>query len=191
MKKSLNKWFVLLGFGMLGAQIYAAPTRLESSLPEARPVENHSEYRPHLGVFVGMNNPEGSYNTTAEYGLDVGYQPYVPFGLGLEVNSMTTPSTSNSDRLNRVVTLAKATYNFGGDIPVLRDSYVGLGAGAAFQGDATPFAGAALIGFDIPLSRNTTEQASKITAGAVAKYTIVEGRSADTFSLNGLLKYWF
>ena len=43
-----------------------------------------------------------------------------------------------------------------------------------------------MVGFDIPL---TSER--KVSLGLKGDYLIVGGAKPDTFSLNGVAKYWF
>ncbi len=48
--------------------------------------------KPHIGLIAGVTNPEASFATRMEYGLDAGFQPWAPFSLGMEVTGL------NSDR---------------------------------------------------------------------------------------------
>ena len=61
------------------AQSEAEPSSSEQSVsstfPKPTPIEDKSEFRPHLGVTAGIANPEGSYDTAPEFGIDVGFQP--------------------------------------------------------------------------------------------------------------------
>ena len=149
--------------------------------------------KPHVGLIAGVTNPEASFATRMEYGLDVGFQPWAPFGLGLEVTGLNSDRTlgAQPQDLNRTNILVKANYNLGGDIPVIRNSYVGLGLGAVI--DASAYKGvhsgvAPLVGFDIPL---TTASTNYFSLGAAAKYVFVSGPSPDSYTLNGMAKYWF
>jgi hypothetical protein len=165
-----------------------------SAFPKPRPIKSNQEYRIHAGVFGGVATPEERFRNTPEYGVDVGFQPYIPFGVGLEVSAFSTDRSIDGvrDQLNRTMVLAKASYNFGGDQILLRDSYVGLGLGPAFDSSSpwngTHFVTAPMLGFDIPLARS---EADFISLGLVAKYHFVSGPSPDGFALNGAAKYWF
>lgn len=159
-----------------------------STFPKPREVVDQSELRPHVGVMVGVANPEGSYRSSGEYGIDVGYQPLIPFGLGLEITGSAIESDAG-DRLDRTGILAKATYNFGGETVVIRDSYVGLGLGAALKSDGTDLVSAPLVGFDIPINREKGR--NMFSLGANAKYIIVGSSDPDTLSVNGVVKYWY
>lgn len=157
-----------------------------SVIPEKRAVQNASEFRPHIGLLAGGAQPEGSGATASEVGFDIGYQPYIPYGAGLEyVHSRVDDGT---DKRDRHTVLLKGTFNFGGTMTVIKDSYVGLGLGAAILPERTALVAAPLAGFDIPLQENRDQF---VSLGASAKYSVVSDGEVDTFSLNGVVKYWF
>ncbi len=159
---------------------------LRSSFPHPQKVTESSQWKPHIGILAGAAIPEGSGNSSAELGLDIGYQPYVPFGLGAEyVHSRFDDGVTTADRNTLWV---KATYNFGGEIEILRYSYMGVGVGAVFADSDTAIAGAPILGFDIPLQLSQDE---KISLGANAKYAIVGDNQTDATSINGVVKYWY
>lgn len=160
-----------------------------SAMPIHRQLANHSELAPHVGVMAGLAAPEGRYSSTGEYGLDIGYQPYIPIGAGVEISHSEITNSTDNNKLIRTNVLLKATYNFGGTTPVIRDSYIGFGLGPVFKQDGTDLASAPLLGFDIPLA-SAAEQ-TNFTLGASAKYVIVSGSDPDAFSVNGVLKYWY
>lgn len=161
----------------------------ESSTFPALRSANSDERMPHIGLMVGTARPEGSFDASPEFGIDIGYQPYIPFGLGLEAAYSEPEEDLTGDKLKRTSVLAKAVYNLGGDIMLIRDSYVGFGVGAVFQDDDTTLASAPLVGFDIPI-RDRNDQAS-ISLGANAKFLTVEGDEPDALSINGIVKYWY
>lgn len=154
-----------------------------STIVAPHPVATDEQYRPHIGLLAGVMGREGQSDGVGEVGFDVGYQPYIPFGLGAEFNLTTT----NSEKRDSV--LVKGTYHFGGDIPVIKDSYVGAGVGGVFKSDGTEFALAPLIGFDIPVAENTLGE--RISLGANLKQMIVGGSNDDTLSVRAVAKYWF
>ncbi len=165
-----------------------------ATFPEVRAVSSSSEYKPHVGINVGVASPEGSFRNVPGYGIEAGYQPMIPFGLGIEVTSFSSDRSigSEQDNLNRTTALVKGTYNFGGDIPVLRESFVGLGVGPVFDShstwNGTHFGIAPVLGFDIPLIQ---AKQNYMSLGLSAQYVFVSGPSPDGFSLNGAAKYWF
>ncbi len=150
---------------------------------------NEGERMPHIGLMLGTARPEGSFSTAPEFGIDIGYQPYIPFGLGIEAAYSEPEQNVTGAKLQRTSVLAKATYNFGGDLILIRDSYLGFGVGAVFQDDETTLASAPIVGFDIPI-RDRNDQAS-LSLGANAKYLTVEGDEPDALSVNGVVKYWY
>jgi hypothetical protein len=147
-----------------------------------------SELKPSVGVMLGGVQPEGSYHSGAELGVDAAFQPVVPFGVGAELTRFTATSATNT--LDRVSLLVKATYNLGGTIPVIRYSYFGLGTGPVFDyNERTHWALAPMVGFDIPFPAMANNQ--YISLGANAKYAFVSGNATDDSSLHAVAKYWF
>lgn len=165
--------------------------RTSSTLPTAREVRAESEYKPHVGAQLGVANPEGSYDTGSEIGLDIGFQPYIPFGAGLELTQSRAESKGEGRSLDRTTLLAKGTYNFGGDTLIIKDSYVGFGLGSTSYSGGNSLVFAPLLGFDIALNNTPDRNMGIVTAGALAKYQVLEGSAANVFSINGMLKYWF
>lgn len=161
-----------------------------SVYPKVRPVETRSDFKPHVGLLAGVISPEGSYDSGSELGVDIGFQPYIPFATGLEIAYSRAENRNEVDDLNRTTVLAKVSYNFGGDMVVIKDSYAGLGLGAAVTSDTSRWVSAPILGFDITV-RELEQENQKVSLGAMAKYAIYEGSDADTFSINGLVKYWF
>ena len=160
-----------------------------STFPSPRPISYSRERMPHIGLMVGSTQPEGRYDASPEFGIDIGYQPYLPFGVGLEATFSELDSELTDAKQERGMVLAKLTYNLGGDIVVIKDSYFGLGVGAVIEDNDTTLASAPVIGFDIPI-RDRDDQAS-ISLGANAKFLTVEGDEPDALSVNGVVKYWY
>lgn len=158
-----------------------------STFPTAGGATDRESARPHIGVTTGIIEPEGSYRPVGELGLDIGFQPYIPFGFGAELTRSTTDNDVGQD-LERTSLLLKGTYHLGGDIPVIKNAYFGLGVGSMFEPNETRATLAPLAGFDIPL---TEDQAKFFSLGLGAKYLIVDGSNPDVLALNGMLKYWF
>lgn len=162
-----------------------------SPLPTPREVQVDSEFKPHIGAQLGMANPEGSFDTGSEIGLDIGFQPYIPYGIGVEFTQVRAESKGDGNSIDRSIVMAKGTYNFGGDIAFVKHSYVGAGFGGVFYSNDSSLVLAPLMGFDIPLNRTENRSGGIVSAGALAKYSILEGSNANTLSVNGMLKYWF
>lgn len=157
------------------------------TFPVVKEVNNSEERRVHLGLNLGINSPEGSLGSTPELGIEVGFQPLIPFGLSFELS--TSKFDGADDEMHKRTTLlAKGTYNFGGDAPILRYSYLGLGTGPVFLNDGTEFGFAPLLGFDIPLLGETDHTCS---VGFVAKYLFVTSKDPDSLITSAAVKYWF
>ncbi len=155
------------------------------TLPLIKKVQNKEESRIHFGYNLGINNPEGSRSASPELGIEVGFQPLIPFGLSLELS--TSRFDSSHDEFHRRTTLLlRGTYNFGGDIPVIRYSYFGLATGAVFLSDGTEVGIAPVAGFDIPL---TDDHAWSL--GFMAKYLFVVSEDPDSLITSASLKLWF
>lgn len=186
-------FIVLLISAMANAQTDAG-NKSVGTFPKPTDAQGIEEWKPHVGVIAGFADPEGRFQSAAEYGLDVGFQPYIPFGLGMELSSSSNEieDAGTSEDLTRTKLLMKGTYNFGGNIVLLKDSFVGLGAGPIFEsflGDDNIYLGVMpVVGFDIPLQEKAREY---LSLGLNAKYLISSGGGPDTFSMNGIVKYWF
>ncbi len=147
---------------------------------------------PHIDLTMGLTNPEGSYGSGLEYGFGFGFQPYVPFGLGMTLtHSSNSSNYSNTRSLERTTVLVRGTYHFAGDLPIIRYSHVGLAIGPVINQDATYFGLTPLIGFDIPVREWIGEYVSYVSVGVEAKYLAVSNDESDGLTVNGALKYWF
>ncbi len=175
-----------IAFMFLGISISLAQAQTTSStLPKGTEVTTRSQMKPHVGVLAGIAGGEGSVSNAGSFGLDFGYQPYIPTSLGLELS--TSRHTIDKEEVQRTNLLARVAYNFGGQKILIKDSYVALAAGPIFQSGGTELGLAPMIGFDIPLK---TQDRYFLTLGLNAKYLAVTG-SPDTASLNGAVKYWY
>ena len=155
------------------------------TLPHLKAVETLEESRIHLGFNLGINNPEGNRGATPEFGVDVGFQPVIPFGLSLEFS--TSRFDGDDDEMYKRVTIfTRGTYNFGGDTPVIKYAYVGAATGPVFLHDGTEFGFAPLLGFDVPL-----DAAHTWSLGYTARYLFVTSNDPDSLITSGTLKYWF
>lgn len=161
----------------------SAKSRLEGSLPEPQPVESKDQYKIHMGMTAGVSSPRGDAKSSPEFGINVGFQPYVPFGLGAEVITAELADTN----IQRTSILARGTYNFGGDIPVLRSSYLGVTTGPMFVDGKTEWSVGPLAGFDIPLQNQTS---NFLSLGLQAKY-LWTTNTQDAFSAGAALKFWY
>lgn len=175
--------------------VYAQVSPNKSSFPAQREIQDQSEMKPDIGVRFGVVSPTENYNNAAEYGIEAGYQPYIPFGLGIELDHYFTDHRENAVlNVERTRLLARGTYNFGGDIPVVKNSYLGLGLGPVFdnlKGQAALNLGVeALAGADFFLTRKTLDK-NAVSLGANINYLFVNSLAANTFTLNGAVKYWF
>ncbi len=159
--------------------------KLEGTLPEPHSVANSRMSKIHMGLMTGMTNPNGDAESSVEYGINVGFQPYVPFGLGAEV---TTSELDNS-KVQKTNLLVRGTYNLGGDIPVLRSSYLGVLAGPMFQSEDgdTEFSVGPTLGFDIPLQDKSNDF---LSLGLSTKY-LYTTEVQDSFAASLALKYWY
>lgn len=178
----LNVLLISGAFAVLAPNAHAIDTA--GTIVKPAPVISREEQAWHVGALGGTTNANGGSNL--EYGIDVGMQPYIPFGVGAEVSKVDTGD------LSRTKLLLRGDYNFGGPIPVIRHSYVGAAAGIAFDRrtdrDGNWLASGPLVGFDIPV---TTINNKAVTLGAQARYLFVEGSASDAASLNGQVKFWF
>ena len=146
--------------------------------------------RPHFGVTLGVSEPEGSYDSSGELGINFGYQVFVPIGIGASVSTVRNlPQDDRGPDIERTTFLARGTFNFGGELPVIRHSWFGLAMGPVFSDDGTDFALAPIAGFDIPI--NQVESKNYISLGIDAQYLIVNNDQPDSLNVSGAVKYWF
>ena len=171
----------------------SAPAAQTSSSTFPAPREVLQEgLNPSVGIMMGVVNPEGSYRTGAEYGFSASVQPYIPFGLGMQITfSKNQSKEANTRDLDRTTAMIRGTYNFGGTMTVIKNSYVGMMTGPVINQDATYFGIAPVVGFDIPVREWSGKYLSYLSVGAEAKYMIVSSNESDGLTVNGVLKYWF
>ncbi len=161
-------------------------TNGHGSFSEAHAVEFQDQYRMHVGLNLGVNSPRGAIDASPEMGLNVGFQPFIPFGLGGEIS---TSHLDGETRRRRTTLLAQGTYNLAGDLPIIRHSYMGVGTGPMFvSGNNTVWALAPLAGFDIPLTGTHTQKAFSL--GLDVKY-LLTSKTPNSLVSNASLKYWF
>jgi hypothetical protein len=180
--------------GALAAPAQTTRQTPSSTLPQPMQLSSSDQLKPHVGVRLGVATPSSDYNSGTDFGIEAGLQPYIPFGVGLELSHYTSPrDKSDSPDLGRTRLLARGTYNFGGDTPVIRYSWLGINAGPVFDdvGDShdTRLAGGFLAGADFPLSGGSAMK-DTVSLGAALGYLFVTD-DPDEFSVNATAKYWF
>lgn len=173
---------------LFSANVFAAEDRPAGKiLTSPRPVMESSEWRPHVGLVGGVASTEANGDTYGEYGIDVGYQYYIPYSLGAEYTH-SRASTSTGDQ-NRDTVWIKGTYNFAGDNAFIRNSYAAIAVGAVFTTAETSAAIAPILGFDIPLKEAGSR--SFFSVGANTRYAFIGNNNDDSYSLSGVVKYWY
>lgn len=206
MKQTLTKknniYFIVLTIVSIAFLVYFVPFRAEAAMDDdinkitvdQRPIESQSEFKPHIGLLTGLANPEGGYRSSAEYGVTIGYQPYIPFGLGLELSSTYSNVSDGPEQfdLQRTKLLVQGTYNFGGSVPIINKSYVGIAMGPMLESinsdDSWVIGTMPTVGFDYPFA---LQNGKSISAGLNARYLISSSSQPNTFSVNAMAKYWF
>jgi hypothetical protein len=187
---SINTIFAAVAV-FLAVSVNAQTTRTgetSSTFPKATPSDMQT-MSPHVGVKAGFASPEGSYDSAPEIGIDVGFQPYIPFGLGAAITTSKNTPKGAGRELERTSILARGTYNFGGSAPVIKNSWVGIAAGPVLRSNGTDIGMAPIVGFDIPMREASSNY---LSLGADAKYLVmVNSDEADALSINGTVKYWF
>ena len=189
MKRILTFVVILLGSFVHAQDSSSSAERTNTSLlPKPGPVTASDQWKPHIGLVASSVHAEGSYDAGAGYGLEIGFQPYIPFGLGLELTKSENEGRKDLDDLSQTMVLARGTYNFGGSNYFIRNSYAGLAIGRVEKSGDAYFAGAPLVGFDLPIQEKAHNY---ITLGASAKHLIIEGNEPDALLVNGVVKYWY
>lgn len=176
---------------LVGTAYEDATSRSAKTFPQPREVLQDG-LNPHIGITAGAFNPEGSFKTGAEYGLNVGIQPYIPFGLGMSLTFSSNQAKGDGVRqIDRTAVLIRGTYNFGGNITLIKNSFMGIATGPVINQDATYFGLAPILGFDIPVREWSGKYLSYLSVGAEAKYMIMSSNESDGLTVNGAIKYWF
>lgn len=141
----------------------------------------------HAGILSGVSDPKNGKDTSAAFGVDIGYQPAEHFGAGIEA---ITAKQKDSNDFQRTTTLIKGTFHLGGDLPVLNTAYLGAGAGPVFISNKVNWAAAPMVGFDVPLSSKTSDF---LSLGLNARYVITSdaAETPNEFLSAVALKYWF
>ncbi len=182
---------VLTGLSVtFGMNAFAAEAG-QTKTVQPHALTDKSESKPHVGLQFGVANPEGSYDSGADYALDVGVQPYIPFAVGVELGQSKSASRTDAEDLKRTLLLGKATYNFAGENRFFKYTYVGVGLGRSFGTGGDLWVSAPLLGFDIPLTAFSNGATTPISVGALAKYLVYEGSNPDSMTVDGMIKYWF
>lgn len=166
----------------------AADTSGQSVLTDPRPAEGMNEQKPSLGLSLGYADTEAGRATTIGYGVEYAFQPYIPMSTALELSGYSAQGSDTQSSITRTKLLVKGNYNLGGNIAVIKYSYVGVGVGVVWDNilnrNDLNLGIAPQVGFDIPLN-------TQYSLGANANYLFVGGAKPDAFALNGVAKYWF
>lgn len=161
------------------------------TLPEQRPAEGMAEQKPSIGISTGVADTQNGRRNATSWGIEYAFQPYIPYSAAVQLNGYVSDHTGNSPTLTRTELLYKTAYNFGGDIPFIKFTYLGGLLGPVFdniEGTTDVNLGIAPVaGFDIPLR----DWAPHLSLGANASYLFLIGPKPDVFALNGTVKYWF
>ncbi|MCH2535699.1 MAG: hypothetical protein MK008_14755 [Bdellovibrionales bacterium] len=173
---------------LIALSFITLPSFADDLTPELREAVNEEMQRPHFGLMFGVSTPEDDLEPGGQYNIAFGLQPYVPFSLSVEAGYASYKGEESS--LNRTSLLIKGQYNFGGNIPIIEHSYVGLGLGPAWEtsktGDGVAFITLPNVGFDIPLR---TQQ--PLSLGINVSSLLSSRDSADTLTTSAVLKYWY
>lgn len=158
-----------------------------TTMPEAK-MESGITKKWHAGIFSGISasNSDAVANSTS-VGVETGYMFDEYLGAGMEVFS--APQKDYND-YQRTTGLIKGTVSVGGNIPVLNTAYIGAGVGPVFISNKVRWAGAPMVGFDVPLSKTTKEF---VSLGLNARYVFTSNTDdvPDEFNSAMSLKYWF
>ncbi len=183
----MNKIIFGLALLSVSAATYAQgdsmDSRVTGTMPEGR-YEESKNYKWNMGIISGVNSPKGDITSSAEYGVNLGFQPAKQLAVGLDVMSSKLDDANQNQRTTGLVS---AAYVIGGDVPVIRNTYIGAGGGPVFVDNKVKWAYAPLVGFDVPLTQKTHEYMS---LGLAAKYVFNQD-TPDSLSAGAAVKYWF
>lgn len=188
MHKILLLLSVLAGSYAIGAE---ERSDMDNTVTEAMPSEPEevvSTQKWSAGITSGISaSSRDEINDSPSFGIDVGYMPVENFNAGMEA---TTARQDDANKYQRTTALLKGTYVLGGSVPVLKSTYIGGGAGPVFISDKVRWAGAPIVGFDIPLSSKSIDY---LSLGLNAKYVFTTNNDDVPRELLSALaiKYWF
>ena len=160
------------------------------TFPKVHESETVAEAKPSLGINIGLADTDNSRSTLG-YGIEFGFQPIIPFSSAFSLSGYSSEHKADIPTLTRTMLMYKASYNFGGTIPVIKNSFAGLKVGPVFDNINrkldVELGVAPTVGFDFLLGGDL----SHYSLGANADYMFVGGSKNDVFALNGVAKYWF
>jgi len=183
----MNKFFIGLAMLSVSAVTFAQgdtmDNRVSGTMPEGK-YEEGRNYKWNMGFASGINSPKGEITSSAEYGVNAGFQPAKQLAVGVDVSSS---KLDDANQHQRTTGLVSAAYVIGGDVPVIRNTYIGAGGGPIFIDNKVKWAYAPLVGFDVPLKERAHDYMS---LGLAAKYLINQD-TPDSLSAGAAVKYWF
>ncbi len=187
------QYFKYLAIILSSILFYNFAGAIESDVtPEIRAVQEDSQFKPHVGLGVGFGDPNGTLDAGGNYTLEAGFQPVIP----LSIIGDFTVENYNDDGVGKLVRnrfFVKANYNFGGNIPFIRYTYVGLGAGPMWEDtnidNELAFGLMPHAGFDYPL--NNVIDRSPLSLGANVSHLYSSSDTPDVFAVRGMVKYWY
>lgn len=160
--------------------------------PEIRAVQEDSQFKPHVGLGLGFGDPNGTLDAGGNYSIEAGFQPVIPLSI---IGDFTVENYNQEGpgKLVRNRFFVKANYNFGGDIPFIRYTYVGLGAGPMWEDtnfdNELAFGLMPNAGFDYPLDHVIDR--SPLSLGANVSHLYSSSDTPDVFAVKGVVKYWY
>ena len=172
--------------------LLASPILMASDLtPEVQKVTLKENYKPHIGILSGLTEPEGELDASGSVMIETALQPVIPFSAGLQF-MLSEMDGETESKVERFGLLASASYNFGGDTPIIRHSYLMLSSGAILDkldGDDQFALGIMpAAGFDHPIKAWSD---SEMTLGLRASYLFVTDSRPDELALRAAVKYWY
>lgn len=144
----------------------------------------YKEQKWRAGILTGFNSPKGDIGTTTELGITTAFQPAGLLGFGVDAG---TSRLDDENSYQRTIVMVNALYNMGGDIPVLRTSYLGGGGGPIILGNKVNWGYAPVAGFDVPLSNKNHDF---ISLGLTARY-LINPDTPNSLTAAAAVKYWF
>ncbi|MGZ3807616.1 MAG: hypothetical protein ACXVCE_05980 [Bacteriovorax sp.] len=157
---------------------------MTGTFPEMKEESAATRLKWRAGVTTGVNSPKGDIGATTEYGVTTAFQPFGNFGFGLDAG---TSRLDDANKEQRTIVMVNGLYNIGGDIPVLRTSYFGVGGGPVIFSQKVKWGYAPVAGFDVPLNHKSHDF---LSLGLTAKY-LINPFTPNSLSAAAALKYWF
>jgi len=168
------------------------PMQQVSTPGEMMKSEDKLMANPSIALRSGVADTDLShYDAGWGYGIELGFRPKDLYSYAFELGGHVNKSNQEAPTLTRTKLLGKGLFTTGGNLAVLKYTYIGAALGVIWDNldneVATEAGIAPIAGIDVPLLGD----AKKLSLGGDVNYLFVSGNKPETFEVNGAVKYHF